>query len=242
MNFKLVNKTVFFPETGILAIGDLHLGYEPMLRQQGVVFPFNQLEKSKKDVQNTIKTIEKNKNKVKKIVLLGDIKHQFSFEIGEKFEVRSFLNFLGRYVDEKSIILLKGNHEKFALDKRKYRNYYIQKETVFIHGDKSFLRILNKKIKTIVMGHLHPAVFLRDKKGIKKEKFKCFLIGKWKRKNIIILPSFFPLVEGMDLNEGFQNKDKFSIIPKSSLQKFNAHIIGKDKIYNFGKLKDLGLK
>ena len=240
MNFKLMNKAVFFPETKTLAIGDLHLGYESMLRKQGIVFPFNQLEQSKKDVQNIIKILEKNKHKVKKIILLGDIKHQFGFDIGEKFEVRDFLNFLERYVDQKNIILLKGNHEKFALDKRRYRNFYIQSDTAFIHGDKSFPKILDKKIKTIVMGHLHPAVFLKDKKGIKKEKFKCFLTGKWKNKKVIILPSFFPLVEGSGLNEGFQNRENFSIIPKRSLQKFNVHILGKDKIYGFGELKDLG--
>ena len=30
-----LNKTLFFPREGILAIGDLHLGYDQMLKNQG---------------------------------------------------------------------------------------------------------------------------------------------------------------------------------------------------------------
>jgi len=90
------------------------------------------------------------------------------------------------------------------------------------------------------MGHLHPATYLTDKIGcIKKEKYKCFLIGKWKNKKIIILPSFFSLIEGTDIEQDKdygKNKYKdFSIIPKKKLKKFNIFIVGKDKIYEFKK-------
>ena len=238
-NYILAGKTLFFPQKEILVIGDLHLGYEPMLRNEGISFPFNQLKQSEQDIEKIINQIKIQKNKISKIIILGDLKHHFNFNPGEKEEIRNFLEFLEKFAKKENIILLKGNHEKFELDDRKHHNFYIQEELAFLHGDKEFPEIWNKKIKIIIMGHLHPSVILQDKPSIKKEKYKCFLIGKYKRKNIIIVPSFFPLVKGAGLNEGFQNKKDFSIIPTSKLRKFNVHVLGKDKIYGFGKLKNL---
>ena len=90
------------------------------------------------------------------------------------------------------------------------------------------------------MGHIHPSVILSDKQNIKREKYKCFLIGKFKSKEVIILPSFLNIAEGMTINEydsGYE--DFFSIIPKKSLMNFKVYIIGEDEVYGFGKIKDL---
>ena len=89
------------------------------------------------------------------------------------------------------------------------------------------------------MGHLHPTIKLSDK--YKKEKYKCFLFGEWKKISVIIMPSF------MDINYGYSldniNKDgrEFTFINKKSLKNFNVVIynIRDDKHYNFGKLKKL---
>ncbi len=232
MNHKLISKTIFFPEKGILAFGDLHIGYEHMLKEKGFTFPFSQLENSKKELKPILEKLP-----VKKIVILGDLKHYFPFKKEEKFEIRNFLKFLTKYMPEENIILIRGNHEKIKLDKQEYQDFYIEGNIAFIHGDKTFPEILDKKIKTIVMGHVHPAIFLEDKTGIKKEKFKCFLLGKWKGKEVIVVPSFFSFTEGTDIRrEDYSDKKEFSIIPNKTLQKFNVYIIGKDKVYNFGKV------
>ena len=72
---------------------------------------------------------------------------------------------------------------------------------------------------------------------IKSEKFKCFLVGKYKRKQVIILPSFLPNVEGTAVNLYLNNGRCF--IPKKTLEKFNVYIIGKERILDFGVLKNL---
>ncbi len=242
--YVLIDKAVFFPEEGILAIGDLHLGYEQMLKDSGVMIPFNQLEQSIKDLKNILNKIKnlKSKKKVKKIVLLGDLKHHFSFKREEKFEIRDFFSALDNLIGMENVIVIRGNHDKIKLNSLNYVDYYIHKDIAFTHGHKLFPEIADKKIKTIVMAHLHTAVFLSDRSRIKREKYKCFLIGKWKGKEVIILPSFFPLIEGSgvnDLNEGFQEKGGFSFIPVRQLRKFSVFIIGDEKIFNFGKLEDL---
>ena len=41
-NFTFVSKTIFFPKKGILAVGDLHLGYDEMIKDQGINLLFDQ--------------------------------------------------------------------------------------------------------------------------------------------------------------------------------------------------------
>jgi|TARA_Y100000310_G_scaffold54553_1_gene49978 putative SbcD/Mre11-related phosphoesterase len=232
MAYELIKKTIFFPEEGILAIGDLHLGYESMLKSQGVMLPFNQLDNTKQEIDKIIQDIKGRNQNLKKIILMGDIKHSFNFDKSEKLEIRDFLEFLEQYVQKKDIILIKGNHEKFELDNREYKDFQIENDIIFTHGDKSYPEILDKKIDTIVMAHLHPAITLKE--GPKREKYKCYLIGKWKSKRLIILPSFIPLIAGTEISNS--HKKDFSIISEKEMKKLKAYIIGEKKILGFGRL------
>lgn len=236
---NFIFKTVFFPRKGILAIGDLHLGYDKMLKNQGINLAFNQLEETKNELEWTIKRI-KSLYKLKKIVLLGDIKHHFKFEKQELKDLNEFLKFLERFLKKEDIILIKGNHDTFTLKNYKLQDFYIDKEIAFIHGHKKFSEVFeNKKIKTIIMGHIHPAILLKDKHSIKREKYKCFLVGKFKSKKIIILPSFFPINEGINIDE-VGGRNKFDqIIPRKNLENFEVFVVGKSKSYSFGRLKKI---
>ena len=85
----------------------------------------------------------------------------------------------------------------------------------------------------LVIGHGHPAVVLVDK--YKKERYKCFLAGKWKKKKVVILPSFFPFIEGSDVVGREDNK---LFISESKLKDFDVYIVG-ERVYKFGKLKKI---
>jgi len=238
MDYKLINKTLFFPEEKILVIGDLHLGCELGLREPDSLIPSTYFTQIKNDLELIFKEINAKHGKIKKIILLGDIKHIFSFVKPEKNLFLDLLLILTKQVTRENIITLKGNHEKITkLADKKLLPYYIEKTTAFIHGDTLQKKILNPKIKTIVMGHLHPAITLVDSQNIKKEKYKIFLIGKYKQKQIIILPSFIPGVEGTSVN--YSLTDSHCIIPVNTLKKFKAFVIGKGEIFNFGELKKL---
>ncbi len=239
MKYKIISKTIFFPEKGILAIGDLHLGYEEMLRKQGLAVPFNQLDRTKEELTEIFSKIKKQGYELKKIVLLGDIKHHFNFDVQEKFEVRKFIVFLKKYVREGNIILIKGNHEKFELDKMTYLDYYLEDGLAFTHGDKMYKELLKKDIKVLVMGHVHPAINLKDPEGVKKEKYKCFLIGNFKKKELIIVPSFFPLVIGSEVDEMREGGEFSPIVSKKQMKNFKTFVVGKDRIYEFGKYKEI---
>ena len=89
------------------------------------------------------------------------------------------------------------------------------------------------------MGHIHPSIILSDKQNIKRESYKCFLEGKFKNKQVVILPSFLEYTDGSPINNMEDYEDDFSIIPKKALLTFKVHVIGENEVYEFGKVKDL---
>jgi hypothetical protein len=95
------------------------------------------------------------------------------------------------------------------------------------------MECLDSEIKMIVAGHRHPAVVLGDK--YKTEKYKCFLVGKYKGKKVIVLPSFFPFVEGSEVSNIEDNK---MFISEKELKNFEAYVVG-DEVYKFGKVREI---
>jgi putative SbcD/Mre11-related phosphoesterase len=232
--YIFLSKTLFFPEKGILAVGDLHLGYEYRLQQSGILVPEMQVQEIKEE-------LKKRKLKMKKIIFIGDIKHSFSYEWKEKNYFNDVINFLKDYVKEKDIILIKGNHDTIDYSfSDKLQDYYIEGDLAFIHGHRLFAEVLDKNVKIIVMGHLHPSVILADLENIKRERYKCFLTGKFKRKKAIIMPSFLSTIEGTIINSmDYGYEDYFSIVPKKVLMNFSVYAVGDNEIYDFGKIREL---
>ncbi len=233
-NYTLISKTVFFPKKGILAIGDLHLGYDSMIKEQGINLPFDQLEETKKELEIIIKRI-KALYTLKKIVLLGDMKHNFKFKREEVSDLREFLRFIEKFVTKENIILIKGNHDTFTLNNYQVKEFYVEEEIAFTHGENDFLELYDTKIKTIVISHIHPAVLIRDKPNIKREKYKCFLIGKYKKKEFIVVPSFFSMSEGTEIREYAEGEKYKQIIPREKLKSFQTYVVGKNEVFDFGK-------
>ena len=217
----------------ILVVGDLHLGYEDSLNRSGVFVSrvmFNEM------ILYFDKVFEKI-GKVKEIVLLGDVKHNFG-GISEQ-EWGDTLRLLDYFSQKtKKIVIVKGNHDKIIepiARKREIvvKDYYIYNEYCFLHGDKDFEEIYDRKIKVWIIGHGHPAVKLRE--GVKIEKYKCFLEGEYKKKKIIIAPSFIEFSEGSDPRES-----ELCLAWNFDLNKFNVKIVGGGlDVLDFGKLKDL---
>jgi len=293
-NIKFLNNCLLIKD--ILVIGDLHLGYggfgiiNDVMEKLEVVF----LNLMRKGI------------KVKKVILLGDVKHDFqSINNNEWRDVLQLLDYLIKKVGRNNIIVIKGNHDNIIgsiLRKRdiKLRDCYKIKikETCrniwFLHGNKVFGQVfkqgLDRQVKggskqivqqmreskqtirqmfrqtdkhkykkdILILGHLHPAITLKDK--YKKEKYKCFLYGNWKGFNVYILPSFSFVSIGYDLRELENNKkekglikrrlmgkrkrregNEFFIIPDKDLMRFEVVVYNEkeDKEYKFGKLRGL---
>ncbi|MCX6802709.1 MAG: metallophosphoesterase [Candidatus Diapherotrites archaeon] len=232
-----VNLGLFFEKEKILAIADLHLGYEEMLNAQGVFLPRTNFEKIRKALDEMLKELPK----LDIIVILGDLKHEFGFISQQEWkEVIEMLQFLQKHC--KKIVLIKGNHDKILGPLVKWEGLKIEEEfyitkagVLFLHGDKISASDNFQKAKTIVIGHEHPAVSLRE--GIKSEMFKCFLKGKFKGKNLVILPSLDLVSTGTNI----LREKLLSPFLKQDLGNFECWLV-EDKAYYFGRLTELRYK
>ncbi len=243
--YVFIGKTLFFPKEKILAVGDLHLGYDESLRQRGLEVPLGQFEEVCDELGKIMDNIKARFGKVEQVIFLGDVKHHFGFLATEKNEIRNLISFLRKKgIEEKNIVFIRGNHEKNERNE-KLVDFYIVKDMVFIHGNREFIEIFDKTINLIVMGHMHPTVTLADKSGVKKEKYKCFLVGRFKKKDAVVLPSFISATEGVSLNEFDDEKSRgydFGMIPNKELENFEIYVPNGFETLHFGKLKSIKLE
>jgi len=235
IKYEFLDKALWFPVEKVLVISDLHIGYENSLNSSGVFLPRFQFEQILGDLKKIFLKI----GKVKEVIINGDLKHEFG-RISEQewSETLKILNFLKE--NSEKIVLVLGNHDK-SLEPIARRmkidvvDFYVRGNTCFSHGERLIPKCFDKKIERIVLGHRHPAVSISDK--YKEERYKCFLVGNYKKKEVVILPSFFPLIEGSDI---VNSDSDLLFIPEEKLRNFEVYVVG-DKLeaLDFGKLKDL---
>ncbi len=230
---KAVGLGLFFEKESVLAIADFQLGYEEHLHKKGFLIPRFNFKK----IKQMLKKMFQKTGKLKKIIINGDLKHEFgSVSEQEWKEVIEILRFIQKNCEK--IVLVKGNHDNFLKPVAKWENLKIVDEfflgkILFVHGHKIPKKSLLKKSETIVIAHEHPAIVLSE--GIKSEKFKCFLKGKFKEKELIVLPSMNFVAEGTDvLNDRLLSP----FLKQAELKEFEAWLF-EEKPYYFGKLKQI---
>tara|TARA_Y100000310_G_scaffold134326_1_gene133332 strand:- start:5324 stop:6025 length:702 start_codon:yes stop_codon:yes gene_type:complete len=213
-----------------LVLSDLHIGYEEALNKSGVMIPRFQF----KQIMQHLEELFSKVGKVKRVIITGDLKHEFGTISNEEWRnVLKVLDYLTKYCEE--ILIIKGNHDITIGPIARKRNvkvidHFIDKDVMFLHGDKELA--IPKQVKTLIIGHEHPAVSIKDR--VRSELFKCYLIGKYKRKELIVMPSFHFVQEGHDIL-----KEKvLSPFLKQNLDKFRVLVVD-DEIFDFGNLKGL---
>ncbi|MBI2668758.1 metallophosphoesterase [Candidatus Woesearchaeota archaeon] len=227
---EIVETALWLKKEKTLIISDLHVGYEEALQQQGMMVPKFQLEEILQKLREIFKRVTP-----ARIVINGDLKHEFGRVLRQEWkEVLQLIDFLLEHGHE--LIIVKGNHDMIIGPLAKRRNINVVKDlaigdTAIFHGDE----LHNTKAKRIIIGHEHPAITLREKS--KREKYKCFLKGKWKRKELIAMPSFNPLTEGTDVL-----KEQLLSPYLQKLDDFEVFIVSKGEVFAFGKVKGLRRK
>ena len=235
MKINFIGKCLLLEESAerVLVLGDLHLGYEGVLRRGGLQMPLKLYDKCVSDFTEIITKT----GVVDKLIVLGDLKHEFGYILPEEWKnIYDFLNILREYCKE--LIIIEGNHDPILFPILKKLEIvgvtsYFWKRVVFAHGDKDLPELYDKNSIYWVFGHGHPAVNLRE--GITRESYKCFLVGKFKGRKVILVPSFFPLVAGTDARE-FDLGYAFNF----NLRNFEVMVVGeKLEVLKFGKLKEV---
>ncbi len=193
----------------VLVAADLHLGLEHELRLCGICIP----SQTDKILERLLAALEE--IKPDRLLLLGDVKHNVprtSWQ--EKREVPRFLESLASRVP---VDIVPGNHDVDLADmapmgvRIRPSSGFVRDGVCYFHGhtwpDEKIIRA-----ESLVAGHLHPAISLRDPLSRPLSK------PVWARARlrndvsaqhygldldceIIIAPAFNPLLGGLPLNE-----------------------------------------
>jgi putative SbcD/Mre11-related phosphoesterase len=148
----------------VVVVGDLHIGWEVTLAQQGIHIP-SQTDK----MLSRLKVIVE-KEKPTRLLMLGDVKHSVTAaELEEWRDVPEFFEALLKLVPSIQVIL--GNHDgnlepltPSQVELLPATGVALWKRFGLIHGHAwPTPEVLG--CETLILGHLHPAVTLRDALG-----------------------------------------------------------------------------
>jgi len=193
----LAENAAYLVKEKTLVISDLQLGMEGQLRAMGHDVLYEQAAMMLGLLEVLIE-----QTGAKRLVIDGDLKHEFGrISAQERKDILGLLSLLKRRIE---IVVVKGNHDTMTkpltdelgvplLSSWSAGGFYaVHGHVLPDENDSAF-----KNAHTIIIGHMHPAITLTD--GVRKERCKCFLVGKYGKKRLVVLPSFSTIVEGSDV-------------------------------------------
>lgn len=221
----------------VLILADLHLGLEEEQEEKGIHIPIATFEKALKIVTEPIKELA-----CSRLILLGDVKHEFGrIAPREWVSVRELINLVRKDKCEPEVV--RGNHDNFIIAVLKRLNVKLYEQSVSLgrflltHGHIE----VDSKGKHLIMAHEHPVIAIKDDIG-SKHRFKSFLDGKINGQRITILPSVNPLAYGSVINELPSSELLSPIIKKKDLSNLIPYaLIPRVTLRRFPKLRFLTL-
>ncbi len=233
---EIVDLTLYLRKEHMLVLSDLHLGYEEGMNKQGVFVPRTYYAQLVKRLEPLLKELTLQK-KLNTIIINGDLKHEFgTISETEWRSILRLLDLLAKYCE--NIVLIRGNHDTILAPIAQKRNLTLVKKfqtegICIFHGDEP--EEIPHSVHTVIMGHLHPAIRLVEYPRM--ESYKCFLHGTIKKKEFLIMPSFFLWNEGSDV---LTERSTLPHLP--SLETFDVYVTTDTEILHFGRIKDLKRK
>jgi len=172
-------------------IGDLHLGYECALEDEGFFIPRMNAESIRESLNRIIDRYEPTR-----IVLLGDIKHDFRrSSYSARDEVRSIMRLIS---DAAEAVVIRGNHDNYL------QNILSDVGLLALsHIDIGGFRLEHghedSGIRPVIIGHEHPSVKIPGELS-GGMKLQCYVVAR--NEGVIVIPPFSPFASGNDINPG----------------------------------------
>jgi metallophosphoesterase superfamily enzyme len=234
----------------ILVIGDLHFGYEDEIVREGVI-PNIQLQEVFDDLKDIFSKLEKEKIKLKEIVLLGDLKQEFGvISDNEWRDVSKLLSVLEKKCEK--LIIIKGNHDiklrpivrKMGLDNIELKDYYKITIKSYFDNYENKTRGGCKKIKNNERNiwFLHgdkvfKQVFGQDLNKQKSEEFRQMIRQMFRqtnrqtsKKDILVLGHLHPAIS---LSDEYK-KEKYKCFLYGNWKGFVVYILPSFSSISFG--------
>lgn len=229
---RAIDAALWLEKQKTLVIGDVHLGYEDELNQRGILVPQFQFPLIQAKLEGILAQVQP-----ETIVINGDLKHEFG-EISQQEwrETMAVLSLLGKH--SKRLVIVKGNHDTILgpiAHKQGLQivDGYLAGDVYITHGHEVPENAEFKSAKTVVIGHQHPAIVLKE--GGSSEKVKCFLVGRLGRKRLIVMPSLCLVTEGADVRSETPEEHSPFL---HDLGDFDVWVVA-DELLHFGKLRDI---
>jgi hypothetical protein len=216
------DRCLILDEGPTVVLGDLHLGYERALEQEGMYLPRINTESIREALNDIITKYEP-----ERIVLLGDIKHDFrkaGYE--ERQEVRKIFKLLS---EAAQVVAVKGNHDNYLQNIVSDLGFLVV-DYIDIMGFRLEHGHTDSGVRPVIIGHEHPSVRIPGSVG-GGLKIQCFVHAE--KDGVIVLPPFSPFASGNDL---VPDKDCVMAQALKESDYLNAHIYG---VTDMG-LMDLG--
>ncbi|MDR3281997.1 MAG: metallophosphoesterase [Candidatus Methanoplasma sp.] len=225
---RITNDRCLLLDDGPTAVlGDLHLGYESSLEDEGLYLPRINTNSIADSLNRMLSRYEPSR-----VVLLGDIKHDFRRTGREgRDEVRRVLGLLGEAAD---VTVVKGNHDNFLQNILSDMGLLVT-DYVDMAGFRLEHGHADTGKRPVIIGHEHPSVKIP---GVVSGGMKIHCFVHQANDGVIVLPPFSPLSSGNDLSADG------SCIMAAALKGSdhgNADLYGVTEvgIIRLGKLKDL---
>ena len=225
---------IYMPELDLIVLSDLHLGLEASMTSKGNYVPTFHLEEVKEELSKL-----KELSNADRILINGDLKNEYSTSYSEKSEIKELIDFLQTKFSD--IIIIKGNHDLFLEDLLKEKGLrlldsYKEDGILFVHGHEE---LEDEEFDTVVIGHEHPALSLKDDIGV-KEKIPCLLHGQTKLGELFVLPPYSKISNGTGINKARKRDLLSPVLKEVDIDKLKAYAISREGgVYDFGKLQNL---
>lgn len=193
----------------VLVVADLHLGIEGELAESGISLP-SQTPKVKRRILYLIERLRPDR-----IILLGDVKH--GVPVASWQEWRELPALLEELMKHANVEIVPGNHDG-DIEGMLPRGVVLHDvrgirlgSVGLLHGH-AWPSQEVMRCKTLVMGHTHPAVEIRDRYGgrivepvwlkvdLERSKLPEDLRSGDRRARLVVMPAFGEMVGGAAVN------------------------------------------
>ncbi len=184
----LASGALWIEPASTLIVADAHLGYGWAQRRRGELGPVG----DGGIVDRLFAAVKERRPRT--VLFLGDTVHAPKPGAAERDFVEGVLR---RLIEVAEVCITEGNHDRafrrdFGHLELRVERYWRHDGLLAMHGDKLHLEL--PEAEHYVVGHLHPAIQLRDHAGAAR-RVPAFLAGE----RATVLPAFSPFASGMDV-------------------------------------------
>jgi putative SbcD/Mre11-related phosphoesterase len=225
---RITNDRCLLLDGGPTAVlGDLHLGYESSLEDEGLYIPRINTDSITDSLNRMLSRYEPSR-----VVLLGDIKHDFKRSGREgREEVRRVLSLLREAAE---VTVVKGNHDNFLQNILSDTGLLVA-DYVDMEGFRLEHGHADTGKRPVIIGHEHPSVRIP---GAVSGGMKIHCFVHQRNDGVIVLPPFSPFSSGSDLSAD-RNCIMAAALRNSNHGDADLYGVTEVGLISLGKLKDL---